>query len=133
MITGRSVTLSVITGRSDTLSVITGRSVILSVITGWSVTLSVITGRSVILSVITGTVVTLSVITGRSVTLSLSYLICDFRYEDSDWGWKDKDKYTEMTEERAQYLIAFDVPTGKPMAFTHFRFDMELDDEVVYW
>ncbi|XP_022330386.2 N-alpha-acetyltransferase 40-like [Crassostrea virginica] len=53
-------------------------------------------------------------------------------YEDSDWGWKDKDKYTEMTEERAQYLIAFDVPTGKPMAFTHFRFDMELDDEVVY-
>lgn len=38
-----------------------------------------------------------------------------------------------MTEEKAQYLVAFDVTTGKPVAFTHFRFDMELDDEVVYW
>lgn len=53
-------------------------------------------------------------------------------YEESDWGWKDKDKYAEMTEDRAQYLVAFDVTTGKPVAFTHFRFDMELDDEVVY-
>lgn len=53
-------------------------------------------------------------------------------YEESDWGWKDKDKYAEMTEDKAQYLVAFDVTTGKPVAFTHFRFDMELDDEVVY-
>ncbi|XP_062567395.1 N-alpha-acetyltransferase 40-like [Saccostrea cucullata] len=53
-------------------------------------------------------------------------------YEESDWGWKDKDKYTEMTEEKAQYLIASDITTGKPVAFTHFRFDMELDEEVVY-
>lgn len=57
----------------------------------------------------------------------------NYRYEESDWGWKDKDKYAEMTEDRAQYLVAFDVTTGKPVAFTHFRFDMELDDEVVYW
>ncbi|XP_048736636.2 N-alpha-acetyltransferase 40-like isoform X2 [Ostrea edulis] len=53
-------------------------------------------------------------------------------YEESDWGWKDKDKYSEMTEEKAQYLVAVDVVTSKPVAFTHFRFDMELDEEVVY-
>lgn len=68
---------------------------------------------------------------------SLCYLDCylstNYRYEESDWGWKDKDKYAEMTEEKAQYLVAFNVTTGKPVAFTHFRFDMELDDEVVYW
>ncbi|KAK3093727.1 hypothetical protein FSP39_019347 [Pinctada imbricata] len=54
------------------------------------------------------------------------------QYEESEWGWKDKDKLAEMTEEKAQYLLAMDVTTGKPVAFVHFRFDMEFDEEVVY-
>lgn len=52
-------------------------------------------------------------------------------YEESEWGWKDKDKREEMTEDKALYLIARD-STSKPVAFTHFRFDMEFDEEVLY-
>ena len=37
-----------------------------------------------------------------------------------------------MTEDKALYLIARD-NDGKPVAFTHFRFDMEFDEEVLYW
>ncbi|XP_021353304.1 N-alpha-acetyltransferase 40-like isoform X1 [Mizuhopecten yessoensis] len=52
-------------------------------------------------------------------------------YEESDWGWKDREKLEEMTEEKALYLIALD-SESKPVAFTHFRFDMEWDEELVY-
>ena len=37
-----------------------------------------------------------------------------------------------MTEERAWYLIAWD-QDQKPVAFSHFRFDVEIDTEVLYW
>lgn len=50
----------------------------------------------------------------------------------SEWGWKDRDKMEEMTEEKAWYLIARD-QDGRPVAFSHFRFDLELDTEVLYW
>merc|ERR1712059_96009 len=38
---------------------------------------------------------------------------------------------TEMREDLAWYLIA-STQEGTPVAFTHFRFDMDYDDEVVY-
>jgi len=52
-------------------------------------------------------------------------------YEQSEWGWKSREKMDEMTEEKAWYLIARD-QDRKPIAFCHFRFDMELDTEVLY-
>nr|KAG5710715.1 hypothetical protein BaRGS_035117 [Batillaria attramentaria] len=52
-------------------------------------------------------------------------------YEESDWGWNDRDKREEMTDSRAWYLVAKD-QEGKPVAFIHFRFDMEEDEEVLY-
>ncbi|KAK7104742.1 N-alpha-acetyltransferase 40-like [Littorina saxatilis] len=52
-------------------------------------------------------------------------------YEQSDWGWSDRDKREEMTDSRAWYLLAR-TPEGKPVAFSHFRFDMEEGDEVLY-
>ncbi|CAL1540955.1 unnamed protein product [Lymnaea stagnalis] len=52
-------------------------------------------------------------------------------YELSEWGWKDREKMEEMTEEKAWYLMAYD-QDGKPVAFSHFRFDVELDTEVLY-
>ncbi|XP_005090676.1 N-alpha-acetyltransferase 40 [Aplysia californica] len=52
-------------------------------------------------------------------------------YEQSEWGWKSREKMEEMTEEKAWYLVAKD-QDGKPVAFSHFRFDMELDTEVLY-
>lgn len=52
-------------------------------------------------------------------------------YIESEWGWKDKEKYEEMTEDRAIYLIARN-QDKKPVAFTHYRFDIEDEIEVVY-
>lgn len=48
-----------------------------------------------------------------------------FRYEESDWGWDEKDKLREMTEDAAWYLIA-STNENKPVAFSHFRFDVIL-------
>merc|ERR1711925_24111 len=50
---------------------------------------------------------------------------------DAEFGWKEKEKKTEMREDLAWYLIA-STQEGTPVAFTHFRFDMDYDDEVVY-
>ncbi|XP_052249121.1 N-alpha-acetyltransferase 40-like [Dreissena polymorpha] len=52
-------------------------------------------------------------------------------YEASSWGWKDRDKREEMYEDRAWYLIARN-EERLPVAFVHFRFDIELDEEVLY-
>ncbi|XP_013406663.1 N-alpha-acetyltransferase 40 [Lingula anatina] len=52
-------------------------------------------------------------------------------YEDSDWGWNDKDKRDELTDEAAWYLLAR-TDDNKPVAFIHFRFDLEEEVEVLY-
>lgn len=52
-------------------------------------------------------------------------------YEDSTWGWSDKKKRDEMTEDKAWYLIA-KTDSGKAVGFSHFRFDLEEGDEVLY-
>lgn len=54
------------------------------------------------------------------------------RYEQSEWGWKEREKREEMTDERAWYLLARDAESA-PVAFSHFRFDVECGDEVLYW
>lgn len=53
------------------------------------------------------------------------------RYEQSEWGWKDREKREEMTDDRAWYLIAWE-NSSIPVAFSHFRFDVECGDEVLY-
>lgn len=63
--------------------------------------------------------------------MRVNFVMC-FRYETSDWGWKDRDKRDEMTEDKAIYLLVRDA-ADKLVAFVHFRFDLECDDEVVYW
>ncbi|XP_032009081.1 N-alpha-acetyltransferase 40 isoform X1 [Hylobates moloch] len=52
-------------------------------------------------------------------------------YEQSEWGWKDREKREEMTDDRAWYLIAWE-NSSIPVAFSHFRFDVECGDEVLY-
>ena len=54
-------------------------------------------------------------------------------YEACEWGWNEKVKKEEMTDDRAWYLIArTPEPECKPVAFSHFRFDMDFGDEVLY-
>lgn len=52
-------------------------------------------------------------------------------YENSSWGWNDKKKKEEMTEDKSRYLIAR-AESGKAVGFSHFRFDLEEGDEVLY-
>ena len=57
-----------------------------------------------------------------------------FRYESSGWGWNEKEKYIEMTDDKAWYLIAKNVDQNNmPVAMVHFRFDLDFEEEVLYW
>ena len=53
-------------------------------------------------------------------------------YEDSDWGWNDRQKRDEMMEDKARYLIARD-DDGNNVAVSHFRYDLDNDIEILYW
>merc|ERR1712222_266020 len=50
---------------------------------------------------------------------------------EAEFGWKEKDKREELWSDHAWYLIAR-TEEGKAVAFSHFRYDMDYDDEVVY-
>jgi len=52
-------------------------------------------------------------------------------YVKSDWGWNSNNKRTELFEDNAWHLIARS-EDGAPVAFCHFRFDMDFDDDVLY-
>jgi GNAT superfamily N-acetyltransferase len=49
----------------------------------------------------------------------------------ADFGWKEKEKLEELRADAAWYLVAR-TQEGTPVAFSHFRYDMDYDDEVVY-
>merc|ERR1712066_539740 len=50
---------------------------------------------------------------------------------EAEFGWKEKEKKAEMREDLAWYLLAR-TAEGTPVAFSHFRYDMDYDDEVLY-
>nr|XP_021193614.2 N-alpha-acetyltransferase 40 [Helicoverpa armigera] len=52
-------------------------------------------------------------------------------YETCAWGWNRDRKVEEMTDEGAWYLIARE-KNGTLLAFSHFRFDMDFGDPVLY-
>lgn len=53
-------------------------------------------------------------------------------YEDCDIGWNPKDKHEEMMDDRACYLVARHKESGTPVAFSHFRFDVDFAEPVLY-
>ena len=54
------------------------------------------------------------------------------RYIDAGWGWDEEGKAEELTCSAAQYLLVWD-HNSQPIAFTHFRFDMDYGHHVLYW
>ncbi|XP_072930004.1 N-alpha-acetyltransferase 40 isoform X2 [Epargyreus clarus] len=52
-------------------------------------------------------------------------------YETCAWGWNRERKIEEMTDDAAWYLIAKDQKDNL-LAFSHFRFDMDFGDPVLY-
>ena len=55
------------------------------------------------------------------------------RYEKCVWGWSDRVKRNEINDSRAIFLLASTTEDRQPVAFSHFRFDMEEDEAVLYW
>jgi len=53
-------------------------------------------------------------------------------YTKSEWGWNADNKRKELNEDAAWFLIARERETEVPVAFSHFRFDMDHDDDVLY-
>jgi len=53
-------------------------------------------------------------------------------YTKSEWGWNGDVKRKELNEDAAWFLIAKEKETEVPVAFSHFRFDMDHDDDVLY-
>ncbi|CAG9137441.1 unnamed protein product [Plutella xylostella] len=53
-------------------------------------------------------------------------------YETCAWGWNKTRKVDEMTDDAAWYLIAKH-KDGSLLAFSHFRFDMDFGEPVLYW
>jgi len=51
-------------------------------------------------------------------------------YKRSQGGWKERKKIKEMTSKTSRYLVAF--KDSKPVAFSHFQFDMDYGREVLY-
>merc|ERR1711992_371342 len=53
-------------------------------------------------------------------------------YIQSEWGYNPETKRSELMEDAAWYLLAREAESNKPVAFSHFRFDMDHDDDVLY-
>ncbi|PIK62498.1 putative N-alpha-acetyltransferase 40 [Apostichopus japonicus] len=68
-----------------------------------------------------------------TVDWALSLLSTNMKslYEQSSWGWKEREKREEITDDRVLLLVARGEDQN-PVGFVHFRFDMDFDDEVLY-
>jgi len=53
------------------------------------------------------------------------------QYEKSGWGWNEKSKRDEMMDKAAWYLLLKN-EEGKIYGFSHFRYDMDCNEEVLY-
>merc|ERR1711872_973048 len=53
-------------------------------------------------------------------------------YAKSEHGWDEEGKLNELMDNAAWYLIAKDADTEVPVAYSHFRYDMEDGDDVLF-
>ncbi|CAF0707703.1 unnamed protein product [Brachionus calyciflorus] len=51
-------------------------------------------------------------------------------YEKSKSGWNKKEKLQELFDERAYYILVYNLDS--PIGYCHYRFDMDFDNEVIY-
>lgn len=52
-------------------------------------------------------------------------------YAACEWGWNLEEKRKEMSNKASRFIVAYS-ELDKPVAFTHFRFDMDHKVSVVY-
>ncbi|XP_065883304.1 N-alpha-acetyltransferase 40-like isoform X2 [Dysidea avara] len=53
-------------------------------------------------------------------------------YVRGGMGWKDREKWEELTHDNSCFLIAREKATSRPMAYTSYRYDMDEGVEVIY-
>jgi len=53
-------------------------------------------------------------------------------YKAAKWGWNEVNKKAELYEDEAWYLIAREKESGKAVAFSHFRYDMDHEEDALY-
>jgi GNAT superfamily N-acetyltransferase len=53
-------------------------------------------------------------------------------YVRGGWGWNDRDKWQELTDETSCFLLARDAVSGSLVGFVSFRFDLDEGVEVLY-
>lgn len=53
-------------------------------------------------------------------------------YAQSEHGWDEEGKLNELMDNAAWYLIAKDADTDVPVAYSHFRYDIEDGDDVLF-
>lgn len=51
-------------------------------------------------------------------------------FYEATWGWSERNKRQELTEDHARYLIA--IKNKRPIGFIHFRFEFERKMVVLY-
>ena len=57
-----------------------------------------------------------------------------FRYSASEGGWDPEGKKRELFSTASRYLVVRDPAGGDaPLAYTHFRFDIDFAIPVLYW
>jgi len=54
------------------------------------------------------------------------------RIYEAGYGWSDREKRRELAADNAAFLVARDAETGVPVAFIHFRFEDEENEETLY-
>merc|ERR1712013_293413 len=52
-------------------------------------------------------------------------------YYEAEYGWRECEKMNELREDMAWFLLV-KTEEGSPVAFSHFRYNMHFDDEVLY-
>ena len=52
-------------------------------------------------------------------------------YYEAEYGWRECEKMNELREDMAWFLLVR-TEEGSPVAFSHFRYNMHFDDEVLY-
>lgn len=53
-------------------------------------------------------------------------------YKDCEWGWDFESKRKEMSHCNSRFLVVYQDIEEKPIAFSHFQFDMDYNINVLY-
>lgn len=54
-------------------------------------------------------------------------------YMNSSFGWDPEAKNRELYHSLSRFILVYDIETNDIIAFTMYRFEVEEEDNVIYW